>query len=381
MNIPGAFSNLSQSFRDYCYITQQASMAIVLKVRGLRNDPDFFQKVCQVAFASLQLIMLNYPGTGYLNRVATAFYFTAGMHDFYRFIQQPRQWFFPVDASSINEFALLDDMTQFVYKQIGPEEVQDFTSDDILIDEFEEINDVSSDAKIEKEELRKLLQGCLTAQLDQMSAKNDAYRNINELMKVLQARLHKFSDEDFDKYKFSTITLVGLQETDLSELNEENDEYDVSRWIRHVPLIEKIVNLNWAIVDLGCVTWLMQEWRLLDTEKLSDRIGQYRCFQWVKNYRLGSWVIGLVCTAFAWKILESVRKLRDETLTSQEKYQANWDVFLSLVELVYFGAIYLNHIGKTQTNNAYIHMLAIGAKSLGLIRIATRPKYEYFEKA
>lgn len=346
-NIQGALRDLSQSFRNYYDSTKQAALSVEVRFKELRNDPDFSQKVCQVAFASLQLIMMQNSSTASLTRLSQAFFNTAGMHDFYRVIQYPRRWFFPVNADVIDEFAALEDLTDYLAQEFDAEGLDN-----------EAI-----------EELRAIAQKCLEDQLILMKANNDAYRSLDELIGQLQKRLLKVESDDFD---FSGI--------DLSNLNEENPDYYVSQWIRSVPILEKITNLNWAIVDVMTIAWWAKEWKLLDTAKLATTMGQHRAFQWVQNHNLENWLIGLVCSAFAWKLLEAVRKLRDEALTTEEKRQARWDVITSLAEITFFSAIFTNLIGKTQINNAYVQMLAIGAKSLGLLSIATRPRHKFFQQ-
>jgi hypothetical protein len=390
MNIQGAFRDLSESFKSYSDTTQQATAAVVLKFRELRSDPDFYQKTCQVAFASLQLIIMHYPGAASLSRLSFVLQ-TYGMHDFYRFIQQPRHWFFPINSEAINEFVVLDDLAAFIYQQSRPVELEEIVIDEVMFDDEthgKEIVDVEEDEVIMDEEidieeidkLKALLKPVLKAQLELMASKNDAYRNLDEFKEVIKKRLRKIDEQKFEEYDFAKINIEHVTECDLSDLNEHNRNYHVSQWIRHVPLLERIMNLNWAIVDIGCVGLYLQGWHLLDTAKCSDRIGEVAVFQWVKNYQLDTWVIGLVCTGFAWKFLESVRKLSDDALTPQERRQARWNAVTSLAEVTLYSTIFANHIGKTQFNNAYLQWLAIASKSLGLLSIVTRPKHEFFQR-
>lgn len=343
MNISGAFHNLSQSFKDYCYNTQQATMSVFVEMRNLRNIPDFFQKTCQVAYASLQLLLLRYPhASPSLSRFSTGLLTTADMHDFYRFLRHPTDWFFPVRAETINENAVLEDL-------VGNLKYNGFGKDPA--------------------ELRKIVKECLLAQLKQMASEGDAYCEVETFRDMLQERLRKVKSNNFD---FSKV--------DLSDLNKNKAAvYAISEWVRHVPLLDRIMDFNWKVVDALTVGLHLQQWGFLDTAQWANRIGQYRGFDWIKDHRLDKWVVGLVCSAYAWKMLEGVRKLNDELLTKQEKSQARWGVITSAAELVLHGTNYLNLMGKTKIDTTYLHCFAIISKSLGLLSLAVQ-RHEFFQK-
>ena len=341
MNIQEALNGINQTVRNYAYETKQAGMSVVLKVKDFRNDPEFFQKVCQVAFASLQLIILRYPGAAPLTRFGIVLQ-TANMHDFYGFIKQPRHFFFPISADSIDENELLESLTDVLL--FDPAELENF-------DEIDEN---------QREELRGVIYNCLKAQLEEMKANNDAYRSVDEFKSVLQKRLRAIQNNNYD---FAGVDLSHVKVT-----------------LHHTPLLERIMNLNWAVVDMGCVCLYLKGWNLLDTAKWADRIGQYPGFQWVKNQHLDRWVVGLVFTAFAWKLLEATRKLQDEALTREERIKARWNVVTSSAELILWGTTFLKLTEKIQINSSYLYCLAIFAKSLGLLSIALRPRHQFFQQ-
>lgn len=347
MNIQEVFRDCYVSVKNCCYRADQFTMSAILKAKALRNNPDFFQKTCQIAFSSLQLLFNYHPERKNSLARLSIVLLTANMHDFFRFIQQPRQWFYPVNVEAINEDAVLEDLTLYLYHhRFGSEPIHQHTQQYL--------------------ELMEIVKNCLSDQLNQMIANDDSYRNLNEFIQVLQKRLRT---KDYD---FSGINLNDLQ--------APNSVYDISKWVKHVPLLKRIENINWSIVDLGCAGLFLQEWHLLDTAKWANRIGQYSALQWVKEQRLDNWVTGLVCTGFFWKFLESVRKLNDEVLTMQEKREAHWSAVTSLADLIFFGAIYLNLSGKTRFNNVYMQCFAIVARSLGLLSIITRPKHQFFQQ-
>jgi hypothetical protein len=383
MNVQETLRSINQSFGSYCDASLNTAKSVVLKLRDFRNNPEFFQKVCQVAFASLQLIIMRYPGAASLSRFSFALA-TANMHDFYNFLKFPRQWFYPITAESIDENAVLDSLVETLYREYNisdesddeddlvanEREIDDVDKrddDDMLIDckivrnvESEDIESSSDDDDDKYDPLRNIVRGCLQAQLEKMAANNDAYRNVEEFKQVLQKRLQKVNSEDFN---FSNVRLD-----------------DVKIFLRHTPLIEKLTNFVWTLVDIGCVGLYSQGWNLIDTAKWAERMGQYPGFQWVKNQTLDTWVVGLVCAGFALKLLEASRKLQDEALTEEERDRARWNIRTSKAELIYFGIIYLNAIGQTDIANKNVQWLAIFAKSLGLLSIALRPKHRYFQQ-
>ncbi len=380
MNIQDALRGVGRSCADYCYNSQQAAMAVATQLKVFRNDPELFQKTCQIANYCLQLAILHNPALNSLSRFSFALQ-TANMHDFYSFLKQPRQWFCPVSARAIDEHAVLESMTDVLYSQVHP----DILTDDEIINESddEDIDRASkkneADVLEEKEDLRKVARLCLQEQLEQMDKSDDAYRSVDDFRKVLEKRLtsaqFKVRMQNFNvkhPNDFKTFNLDDLKDIKLE---------DVEVPLRHTPLLERMTNYTWTVVDIGCVGLYMQGWKLLDTAKWANRIGSYQAFQWVKSQHLDQWVVGLVCAGFAWKFLEAVRKLQDDALTAQERSQAKWDRITSVAEIVLWGSVLLNLMDKTRIDNTYIYCFGIFAKSLGAISIAARSKHKFFAPA
>lgn len=329
-----ALQDLSTSFQSYYHKTLQGGMSVVLKMSDFRNNPDFFQKTCQVVFAGMQLSIISDPTRSpLLSRISNALK-TANLHDFYAMVQRPRQWFLPISAGSINETKLLEGLLNYA------EATEQYDQD-----------------------LPSVLQNCIEDQLIQMASSNDAYHNMDEFLSVLQKRLDAQSYPNF-----------------LSDLEKDNPIYLANEWVRQATLADRIANLNWTVVDAGCIALYFQEWGLLDTAKWAERISQNSKFQWVKTQSLETWVVGVVCTGFAWKLFESTRRLFDEKLTKEAKSQMRWNAITSLGELVLFGASYTNLVGLTTFNNVYLQSFAVAAKSLGLFSIAMKPSHEYFKE-
>jgi|GEM_PF-3602806 len=374
MNIQRPFSSAFASFKNYCESTQKVAKSIVVSFCAFRNDPDFFQKVFQVAFAVLQLIIIRSPGVRDLSRLSFVLK-TANMHDFYRFIQQPRQWFFPVKAETIKENRVLEDLIKYIQNRDNEVEVKipelnpfDTREEGAAI-QLSELDQLEIKERGEPEvqdklnendhsDVRKLVKKVLGQLLSTMASEDHAYRNFDEFKNALQVRLNKNLSEDLD--------LTDLQVT--------------PQWIRRTPFIERIINLSWFIVDIGCIGLYFQEWRLLDTAKWAAHMGQYSAFRGVKDHHLAHWVVGLVSSTFAIKLVEMTRRLQDDALTVEERRHTRWNWVTALGELVFFGTTYMDMMGQIKVNHAYLHCFAIVAKSLGLLSIVTRPKHQFFQK-
>jgi len=360
---------LSQFIGDPFHASQQAVISVICKFKKIRNDSDVFQKIGQIAVASLQLIMLEHPATKSLANLSIVIS-AVSMHDFCRVLQYPRHWFFPITAEVIDQHVVRDALYENLYKKL---EVR-VANDPALNDDDHKKQLLKSEAS----KLKKIIENCLIDQLNLMNANNDGYRNLEEFVGQLEKRFRKLGHPYID---FPNIDLSKFVTKDLSKNDDKSNDYtqNVSTgMVYKVPTLEKITNIHWAVVDCLTVALSLKEWGLLDTAKLAETIGQHHAFQWVKNQKLECWLIGLVCTSFSWKLLESVRRLRDEELSTNGRHQTRWDAVTSLAELTYFGSIFTNLIGKTNFSSAHVQILAITAKSLGLLSIFTRPNYEVF---
>lgn len=325
-----ALSGISQIFKTCIAETKQSSMAIIVKFKEFRNNPEFFQKVCQVAFASLQLVMYYFSTAVYLNRLSSVF-LAANMHDFYGFLKQPYQWFFPVNVGTINDYAILDSLKEVLKDQLS------YQLSGMGIEDPDIVADIA--------EL------CLKAQLLEMNKHLDGYRDAADFKKVLLTRLQS---KEFQKI---------LIEKNIDGLNFSQVSLDKLKVVlRHTPLLEKITKVLWGIADIGCITLFLQEWNLVDTSK------------WVQN--LGASVTGLVSGLFALQVIEATRKLTDEALTPQQKRNAIWDIITSTAESALWGATYLSQTGRLKISPPYLFSAAIFAKGLGLVKIAAQPPLE-----
>lgn len=328
---------IPEPIRDIAYQSGQNAAALLYKVRDLRNDTEFFEKVGQAASYCIQLLMLSYPGAASLSRLHVALQ-TVLLHDAYTFLKKPWEWIYPVNAEMIEENEILANLIE------------------VLQDQIDQIdpNQLSVPADVEE-----LARECLEHRLGAMRRSDDAYRSVDVFKDVLERQICETDDPIFD-----------LANVDLTDL-------DVP--LRHVPLLERVTNWNWAVVDLGCVGFFLHEWKLIDTAKWAESIGQVPGFQWIRSQSLETWVIALVCTGFTVRLVEAARKLQDEALTEEDSRVARWQIITSIFEFSFYGAIYLNRIGQSSIQNSTIQWLGIVAKAFGLVYIASRPAHQFFQ--
>ncbi|WP_068467014.1 hypothetical protein [Candidatus Protochlamydia phocaeensis] len=350
--IRNGLGTVSSAFLDYAYTTQQSLNSIVLKLKDLRNNTEIFQKVCQVAFAIIQYANW-YRNTAVLSRFSFILS-TANLHDFYSIIKKPRGWFFPITADRINANKLLDALEAKLVTVFG-----------IAPDSENALG------------LRSVIYKHLKAQLESMGSNDDAYRNTQELLVVLQRRMQRAGTERV------LIEREGENPIEVTYDLSTIDILDVPVEFNSIPLAERLTNWTWDAVDVGCFFLYMnpQGWNLIDTPKLANQIGQFRVFGWVRNQGLETWVRAGVCLAYSLKLFEAVRKLSDEKLTSKLKAKAKWDAINSVAEIVFQGAGYLNHIGKTNFSVGFLSVACIVAKTIGIYAIVRRPRPNYFEAA
>lgn len=382
MNFHASLQGAAQSFKHYCYDAQQAGMSVVLELKKFRNNPSFFLKTSQLGESIISLLAIaKYPSAGSLARFKFVLS-TIDLHNFYNILKRPRPQFFPITADAIDENVTLNSLTPIIHKFMNenpnissriPASTVNLNAE-IDEEDEEEIDDQSdSSSKVSKEQCEAIARSCLRAQLEKMREKDKAYRNVDEFKKALDDRL---SSPEFIK-KLQPKDLI-IDKTHLNSLKSISLK-DLKIRLNHTPFLEKLENWTWLVVDIECVAAQLQTWKVLDTAKWASRIGQYSAFQWVKSQNLVGHLLGAVVTGCVLKLVESVRRLRDDALTQEERTHARWNVITSLADVIFYGVSSLNHSWKLGVGESYIQCLAIISRTLGLIQIATTPRHEYFQ--
>lgn len=414
-------NTVNQDFKSYFNDVKQNTLAVIVKLKDFRNDPEFFLKICQVAAAALHLIIARYTTAVPLVKLQATLE-TASMHDFYRFLQQPRRWFCPVDAMTIDENAVLDSLEEAlcqVFNVGGFPSVTPTGDGDETVDSIEEETEQLPTCE-GNPEVRLIAKAYLQKQLEDMNTFGDAYASVEEFKEALQKRFeatgkdkkgNPLTEKDANGNPIKDVhgNPVLVQGTHLGKIcivngevklycPEDDEEGDIETFdmgnisledienievpLRHVPLGERFTNFLWGLVDIGCVDLYFQAWKLVDTAEQAERIGtKYPAFQWVKSQSLELWVRGLVCGAYAVKLFEACRKLRDEQLTDEQRRHAKWHSVTAVAELISNGAGFLDRSGLKSINPTYLQWLTIVAKTVGLLEIATKPRHKFFEIA
>ena len=339
----------------------------IQRLSALRHDPDFFQKVFQVAFAFTRLVIEHNPHkSASLSRLAFVLS-TANMTDFYRILETPRRWFFPINVSSVDENKTLDSLTEVLCQHYGVA--------------FQRNNGVI--VNVGDPNLVTIARYCLETHLEDMADKKIAYCNTDELKGVLQKHILMWGggtiqiDNNGKVIKPGAVNPIVAANYPVVGLNLNA----LKVHLRHTPLLERVTNVLWNIVDVGCIGLYLQGWNLIDTAKWAERIGKYEAFTWVKKHELETYVRVFVCGAFLAKLVEAARKLRNDALTPQERNNARNDVIVCIAELIFNGSGYLNHAGYMKISHTFIELSAIVAKFLGVWFIATKPGHEFFQQA
>lgn len=328
----------------------QGTVSFVSKAKELRNNTDFFQKTCQVMFASLRLVIDRYPAAKYLSKFAVTLD-TANIHDFYHIFVLPRDLFFPVKVDRLDPQQLADALIEEMDSQC-PITQQALVTDSTVAGEDEE---ESQDFATRK---KSLAHECVRNVLLKMAANDDASTSVEDVKKKLYRELVPFN------------SLYGCVFDPLFTL----DGIDVTLASRSWSGLFQ--DCLWKVVDFGSVGLYLNEWGILDTAKLGLQFGSVRGLQWVADQKLLSWVYGLVCTGYILQLLGAVRELGGGGLSAGEKRGAQLRLISSCSEVLYQGSNFLNSSGRVAIPTTVVLSLGIIAKSIGLLGLIYQPERE-----
>ena len=348
-----SFQTFKEALIYYYQNPLEAYEGCARKLSEWRYNPEFFQKICQVAAAALLLKITRDPHPSPLSKLSHVFS-TVNMHGLLNFFKKPRDFFFPITLQRIDEYALLNALTLVLCDHFGASYETDPSGNVIAVEDDNIV--IFARAGLEK-------------QFSVMLETGDAYRSAEEFKTVLQNRLRALTeihrdDHGIDRsYDFTTLELSQLQ----------------------IPLtsssfIAKLESTDWLLVDCGCLLLYLRGWGLIDTAKWADSMGSYKVFGWVKHQLLEGWVRTAVCCGISLRLCEATRELWSVALTDQERRKARWRVVGSLFALAANGAGLLNCIGRRVINDRSYLFLTIVSHGIGLVEIMTRPKHQFFEE-
>lgn len=340
-----------EGVRNFCDATGQAFIGLMKKGSELRGDEAIFKRTSRIAACAIEL--LNAVAPAYMRPLGRLTQITKAviLHDFWAILQYPRAYFRPINAEMIDakavQTALIDEM-----KKINDSEGNTVTAEDVITAIPEDV--ITATAK-----------DVITAQLQSMSV---PYHTVNEFIDRLQTRLQNHSLKD-DSKPFNDIDLSALKTSDGTE----------KRFVKQKPMLERWTNATWALADVLTVVWCSSDlWKIVETAKYAETIGQYRGFQWVKEQKLEQCLIGVVCVGFALKLVEAVRSLNYDTLNEEEQTLKTMNARAAMIDLAFYGAIFGCMIGRVNISPIAINLLGIAANSFGIWNIMNRPKHDFF---
>ncbi len=339
--------SIVQSVREGYFGISQKILYGLDKVRHYRNNTDIFQKVCQIAVAILDLM----KSTSLSVHKFSATLAVVSIHDFFRFLKLPQRLLCPITAEKIDEDEVVENLSYHIHNLNG----NSFFKSSIGKKEYSQygLNPMVINGEVTIDNILKV---CLKEHLKQMEEHNHAYQNIDDFLEALKERLSK---------KIEVKGVFEWKEVNVQAIKEERCN-DPIQWIKHVTLIDKIINWNWLAADIGCIGLFLKGWNFLDTAKWANRIGQYSVFRWVKNQTLETFMLKLACVGSTLKIFESIRKLRDDKLNEQQEKNVRWNILTSVADLAFYGTVYFNQTAKTTIPHSIIQILAIITKALGI---------------
>lgn len=251
MNLQASFQTFKETLVE-CYEHPERPYALVaVKLRAWRNDPEFFQKMCQLVFAALLIRIENGPKPSSLSRFANVFS-TANLQDAYRLFKLPYELLFPVTLERIDQKALLNSLIKVLCDHFKTGNVED---DNGLI------------TAIDDDNLIYFAKAGLETQFHAMDKMGDAFRSADKFNEVLEKRfkglhtIHRDHEGVDTAYDFEDLDLSGLEVPLLSP-----------------SLLEKLEDFNWIIVNCGCLFLYLREWELISTAQWAEQLGSTPVF-------------------------------------------------------------------------------------------------------
>ncbi|MBA2369738.1 MAG: hypothetical protein H0V82_12040 [Candidatus Protochlamydia sp.] len=314
-----------------------SSNACLFKIKEMRDTPLAFQKTFQTAYAAIQLSNL-YFNTNYLGKFSSVAQ-AVNMHDFYLIFKVPRDFFFPVNADSIDASAVLASLKIELAHQLPG-------NTEAAIHEF--------------------AQTLLKRHLESMLKENDAYRSKEHFLDALQNRARQPSAAVRSD---QSIIVRG----DRTQLNLRG----VAVIPVPTPMLSRLIYWNWGFANVLCVGSFFKSWGLLDTAKYAAQLGQNNVGNWVRSQCLDTWLRGIVCLGFGMTVVETANKLRNPQLISSEKHKIQRDLLVATSELAYQSLGLVQYMKGVTFFPGDIHLLAFITKGIGLCCLVKNSKYTH----
>ncbi len=357
---------LTNAGKELCTQGKELCTQTVNQAINYMSDAQVLKKTGQVFASALALIVVLDPGKHKSLSRLTNVILSINLIDGFRFMKLPQLFFLPVTAESIDEFAVVDVLTVALFLRKNPD-----------ISSVDKINEIP---KENFEEIKGFAKRIVKEHLEAMSkCEEDACRTVEQFQERLLVRLKKDPGPIPNDLNVAEFTLKNFQHS-ATTLGLKDSLLRPSR------LFDKVLTAIWVAVDIGSVFCYLKDWNLLDTAKLAMEMGQYSVLSFIKEMNLELTVIAGVCLGFVLDVIESIRKLHDETLllSPQEKRHALLNIVTSSFEAVLFAGLYVTiKMGGASLMSPYvqggIQAFAILSRLIGIGVSLMRPKHAFFQ--
>jgi hypothetical protein len=350
-----------------CTSIKTKLFGVVTVLKNDRDDLAISTKVVQIGLSALGLYNwhFNKQAFGKLSATLTN---AADMTFFWAIVQQPRSWFFPVTADSINVPAAERILTQALTEMYG-------------------VGNTHNNLQHIDENIRFAAKVILKEQLDAMSApRGPVYRNAQEFADALASRVRSKDHYIVRHTEATEPTPYLLDKAHGAEVGFTFKDFHLTdcRFPLVKPsLLQRITNFNWLVVDLGTTTMFLKFWNLVDTGKIAKSIGESKIFGkqlfGVVNLQpFEVWVRGSIVTGLVLNLIDVAKRCsKYNTLDASDRKKLKLDAIANAADLVYHGSTFVNEAGIKTIPAGYLDALSIVARTVGICCIHRQPKPKY----
>lgn len=326
--------------------TVQNGYSTAIQFRKFREHPDAFHKICQVGAAIIGLCVGRDPQ--HTEKFARLFILlkSADLHYFLNFIKMPFHYFFPVRVDTVDHARVEREILDRYFSNLG------------LITGLDDITAVCNAVKAEL----KAMEGGTDPKTGAYTT-SYGYRSVEEFENALVERVR---------------TLNGFAEPN----GGRGDPIDV---LKKSSWLERINTILWGVADIGVVFLYLNEWKMLDTARIGQSLGNIPGLSWLKNQTLDNWVWGICVVAHSINFNLSISRylgIKGDSKSTTHPHNlqglsnARFDAIVSLAEIAFNGASFLDSARICTIDKRILFALAILAKGSGLYNIYRKMSQE-----
>lgn len=295
----------------------QSGLAIL---NQLCKDPEFFQRIYQVAFAIFQG-MSWYRDKIYFPKL-TILLDVVNVNDFYDIFEVPYTILHSYSPNRIDVNSLLNKLESVVSQQnLGQNQ----------------------------NAIREGLQLSIQSFHKNMEDNDIAFSTAKDYKKALQKWLKRDQSVSTCLTNADSIDLSNVEITLISP-----------------PILKVIALFNDVICNTGCILYFLQEWKVVDLASKAASLGKFPLLSWVPQISLEQVIYGSLSVSYMCYFLESCRILHESSLTPEAARVARWDRTTSAAEFVF------NFAALQNADPKIVLSLMFVAKMLGLASITDR---------